>query len=70
MKNFYEYLDEIGFDYTKDKLPQRVSIIDDDSEEYDFNDFAWHMLMDIINGRPRNLWIKSMNEEFIILVQQ
>jgi hypothetical protein len=70
MKNFYDYLEEQGFNYTQDKLDKRVSIEDENGEGYDFNDFAWHMLMNIINDRPKNLWIKSMNEKEIILVRQ
>ena len=69
MINFYDYLEEIGFDYLKDNLNQRVTI-EDNNDFYDFNDFAWHMFNNVINDRPRNLWIKSMNEKEIILVQK
>ena len=69
MKNFYEYLEEIGFDYTKDRLSQSVEI-ESNGEKYDFNDFAWHMLMNIMYDMPRNLWIKSMNDNQITLIQK
>lgn len=69
MKNFYDYLEEKGFDYTKDRLNQRVEI-ESNGEKYDFNDFAWHMLMNILNNGTKNLFIKSMDEKQITLVQR
>ena len=68
MKNFYDYLEEIGFNYKTDKLEQNVEI-EEDGEKYDFNDFAWHMLMNIIDGNSKNLWIKAMDHQTITLIQ-
>lgn len=69
MKNFYEYLCEIGHKPFEDKIPQRVAMVDEeDGRLMDWDDFDWYIL--VSEGFRKSVFIKSITDKQIILVRR